>query len=96
MNARMSDREYDSTRKSRELREAQAKKAERDFEEAEKTGFLKVGNGRVIHIATKSGFNTFCGAEGVGSAQVNFAISPLVIIEGPATCKRCLKIKSQV
>ncbi len=96
MNARMRTKEYDSTRKLRELREAQAEKAQNAFVQAEKTGFLKVGSGRAIHMASKNGLNTYCGAEGVSSAQVNFAISPLVIIEGPATCKRCLKIKSQI
>jgi hypothetical protein len=91
MNARMSGREFESTRKLQELREAQAIKDRKEFENAEKTGFLKVGNGKSIHIASKDGLSTLCRSEGEGSAQVRFAISPLSVIEGPATCKRCLK-----
>lgn len=78
----------------RELREAQAKEREAEFDAAEKTGFLSVGNGKAVHIATSDQHHTLCGVEGVGSAQLRTQISNLRIVHGPATCKRCLKIKS--
>lgn len=90
MNARMARGETSGTRKLRELREAQTIEREAEFEAAGKTGFLSVGNGKAVHVATADQCHTLCGAEGVGSAQTRSQISNLRIAHGPATCKRCL------
>ncbi len=94
MNARMRMTETSGTGKLSKLREAQAKERVTKFEAAEKTGFLSVGNGKAVHIATADQHHTLCGVEGIGSAQVRTQISNLRIVHGPATCKRCLNIKN--
>jgi len=92
MNAKLRLTETNGERQLRELRERQAAAAAEEFAAAEKTGFLKVGNGQAVHLSSgPNGDHTVCGAEGVGSAQVRFQIAPLKIVAGPATCKRCLK-----
>ena len=92
MNARMNNRLYDSTKKLHALREVRAEKEARDFEAAEKTGFLKVGNGKIVHLSNNSENRTLCSAEGNGGAQARTAISGLKIVNGPVTCKRCIKM----
>ncbi len=91
MNAITNSKMYDSTNKLYTILEAKAAKAIKVFEEADKTGFLRVGQGKAIHLAGEKGNHTLCFAEGAGSGQIIFQISPLIIAEGPATCKRCLK-----
>jgi len=90
MNARMRTEMTYGEKLLFELREKQAKETLAKFEKAEKTGFLAVGNGKVVHLATADQSHTLCGAEGVGSAQVRTQILNLRIVTGPATCKRCI------